>query len=135
MNTTITVNEVSTKVVDVELCKKKIAVKRCVSVMPNDYNELDNLPKINGVELKGEMTSHSLSLLSSKPEIYETVSLLDAGKESRFVVVVGDGEPKKIPMIDFTAQITGFTTVDELNPDVAIGAYQFVAVQENKEGE
>lgn len=117
------------KTVTVDFCTKKVEVKRCVSVMPNDYNELENIPKINGVDLKGDMTSHSLSLLSSKQDDYETVSLLDAGKENRYVVVIGDGDPKKIPMLDFTAQIAGFTTVDELNPDVAIGAYQFVAVK------
>ena len=117
------------KTVNVDFCTKKVEVKRCVSVMPNDYNELKNIPKINGVDLKGDMTSHSLSLLSSKQDDYETVSLLDAGKENRYVVVIGDGDPKKIAMLDFTAQIAGFTTVDELNPDVAIGAYQFVAAK------
>lgn len=111
-------------------CIPGVEVKRVISVLASDYTGLDNLPMINGVSLIGDKTANELSLLSTKAEDYQTVSLVDAGKSKGYVVVLGENStPKKVSIMDFTSQVTGFTTNDEINPDVAIGAYQFVKVE------
>lgn len=116
-------------------CPHKVTVEREVSILPTDYPGLNNLPSINGVTLIGDKAGSNLSLLSNVPSDYDTVSLLDAGKKETFVVVLGvDGEKaKKVPILDFTQSISGFTTNEEINPNVAVGAYQFVEVK-NSEG-
>ena len=111
-------------------CVPGVEIKRIVSVLASDYSGLENLPEINGVSLVGNKGAKELSLLSSKTEDYQTVSLVEAGKSNGYVVVLGDsGETSKVSLMDFTSQVTGFTTNDEINKDVAIGAYQFVKVE------
>lgn len=112
-------------------CPRRVTIDREVSILPTDYPGLNNLPSINGVTIIGDKSGSDLSLLSNVPSDYDTVSLLDAGKKETFVVVLGvDGEKaKKVPILDFTQSIAGFTTNEEINPDVAVGAYQFVEVK------
>lgn len=100
-----------------------------VSVLPTDYTILDNLPKINGVTLLGEITTQQLNLLSSDIEKYETISLADC--KDKYVVVLGGEEPKKmlISNLSLSGNNSGFETSDLLNLDVAVGVYQFVEIK------
>lgn len=115
-------------------CPQTVVVEKGISILPTDYEGLNNLPSINGVTLIGEKTGSELSLLSSISSDYETVSLLDAGKKAAFVVVLreDDGKAQKVPLIDFTQSVSGFSTNEKINPDVAVGAYQFVEVKQGE---
>lgn len=109
-----------------------VKVKRCVSVLPNDYTVLENLPTINGVSLIGNTTAQDLELLSSKGEDYETVSLLKKQEVEGYLVIIGGERPTKIALNKFLEEAgklsygEGFETVDVINPDAPIGTYQFV---------
>ena len=35
---------------------------RCVFILPNDYSQMENLPKINGVTLTGDVSSANLGI-------------------------------------------------------------------------
>ena len=108
-----------------------IKVHRCVSILPNDYNIMENKPVINGVVLEGEQTAKTLSLLSSNVEEYESVTLNATEQQDGYLVVLmpGDAQPKKVALSDLrheTDSERGFQTVDEIDPSAAIGSYQFV---------
>lgn len=110
-----------------------VKVHRHISVLPNDYSELENIPSINGIRLIGEQTAKQLNLLSAKVEDYETVSVESA--QDKYVLIIGkSGEQQKISLLDLTANSgtgvieggSGFTTSDTVDDEMAIGTYQFV---------
>lgn len=107
-----------------------VKIHRCVSVLPNDYSILENLPKINGVTLLGDLTTEGLNLLSSETDSYESVSLEQAKEEDAYLLVIqADGKPKRVSLSYLktgTEVEGGFQTVDEVNGKAAIGSYQFV---------
>ncbi len=107
-----------------------VEIHRCVSVLPNDYTILENLPSINGVTLKGDQKAQDLNLLSINRDDYETVSLLDkeVDKES-YLIVLGVEKATKVSLSDFIAQSSGFKTVDSCDEDVPVGTYLFVQKQ------
>ena len=108
----------------------RVNLHRCVSVLPNDYSQLENVPKINGVSLMGDLKAGDLGLLSSNPENYETVSVLD--KKDGYIVLLGGAKPEKIALDELLEQAggkvsgEGFVTVNELDTALPIGSYQFV---------
>lgn len=109
-----------------------VKVKRCVSVLPNDYTVLENLPAINGVTLIGNIKAKDVELLSSRGDDYETVSLLDNKESEGYLIVLGAEKVTKVKLSDVLSQAgglshgEGFKTVDVFNPDAPIGTYQFV---------
>lgn len=108
----------------------RVNLHRCVSVLPNDYSRLENIPTINGVSLIGDLKAVDLGLLSLEPENYETVSVLD--KKDGYLVLLGDAKPEKVSLKEILEQAGGkisgygFVTVGELNTELPIGSYQFV---------
>ena len=99
----------------------------CVSILPNDYSQMENLPKINGVTLLGDKSANELGILSIKPKDYETVNLSQAAQRGGFLIIVGkDQEPMKLSVEKITKRGLGFFTNDEVDPDVKVGVYQFV---------
>lgn len=54
---------------------------------PDDYNQLKSLPKINGVEVKGELTSQNLKIENFNPYLISSVGLM-----SLIMSGVGDGD-------------------------------------------
>lgn len=113
-----------------------VKVHRCVSVLPNDYSVMENLPKINGVTLLGEMTSKQLNLLSSKADDYETKTVEDV--KEKYIMVLGEAgeEAQKVKVSDFLSQASGgdggstetsgFATTSSIDEETAVGTYLFV---------
>ena len=54
---------------------------------PDDYNQLKSLPKINGAEVKGELTSQNLKIENFNPYLISSVGLM-----SLIMSGVGDGD-------------------------------------------
>lgn len=92
--------------------KVKVKVKAAHDVLPNDYNRIANLPTINEVELKGDLTGEDLKLLSSILTDYAETAWED-GKEAR-VVILGDGEPAVIPLSEFIKAIKAVDTAEKV---------------------
>lgn len=114
--------------------KTAVNIHRCISILPNDYANLENIPSIGGVTLLGKMKASDLNLLSSVKQDYEPMTLEDiqAG-EGYLVVIMPDSPPKTISINDLRAEAGGgggenggFQTVDEIAPDIPIGSYLFV---------
>lgn len=107
-----------------------VQIHRCVSVLPNDYSILENLPVINGVVIKGNLTSEILSLLSAKSEDFVDATLDEAKEDDGYMIVVLPGnKPKKVSLSYLRSGTEiegGFQTVDEVNTKAAVGSYQFV---------
>lgn len=116
----------NTKIAKAKCAPVSVKVHPCVSLLPNDYNALENLPKINGVVLSGDLSASDLSLLSSKSEDYGDISVLENGQDNGYVIVLGEEKPSKVSVKELITHGEGFITVDTVNPDIAIGAYQFV---------
>lgn len=104
----------------------QVKLKPLVSILPNDYTIMDNLPKINGVTLIGEKTAQQLSLLSSNQDNYDSISLTDAKANGGYVIVVGGQAPAKISIGELVPKGNGFITSKEIDSDVNVGLYQFV---------
>lgn len=105
-----------------------VRLHRCISILPNDYNVMENIPKINGVDLKGEMKSEQLSLLSSKPDDYTDIALNEAKKENGYMVVLmpGENKPKRVSLTYLCPETErGFQTVEDVDMS-AVGSYQFL---------
>lgn len=100
---------------------------RCISVLPNDYSQIENKPQINGVVLTGNKSAKEIGLLSIQPKDYEAVSLTKASQRSGFLLVIAkDQEPMKLSVDRIINRGTGFFTSEEIDPSVSIGVYQFV---------
>lgn len=54
---------------------------------PDDYNQLKSLPKINGVEVKGELTSQNLKIENFNPYLISSLGLMNL-----IISGVGDGD-------------------------------------------
>lgn len=114
-----------------------IQIHKCVSVLPNDYKVLENIPTINGVSLIGDMDSKTLGLLSLRVDDYETISLLNGKPEDgKYVLVLGESDVVKVPLVEFATASTdpqgggSFTTTETVDPDIPVGSYQFVEITE-----
>lgn len=124
----------STRTTSTQCSPVSVKVKRCVSVLPNDYSQLENMPTINGVTLIDDLKANELGVLSSNKNDYETLSVLDQDIKDNFVVVLGDGKVSKVSLDEFleqagsggTSRGNGFKTVDVIDIDIPVGAYQFV---------
>lgn len=71
----------------------QIKVHRCVSVLPNDYSQLENLPTINGKKIIGELDLTDIGVLSSSLDQYESGSVSGDGK---FLLVLDEDGVKKV---------------------------------------
>ena len=93
----------------------------------DNYNRLTNKPRINGIELSGNMTGAELNLLTNDIGNYETVTL-GAVKDSSFLLVIPEeGQPSKIALSDVT---TGkFTTANSVD-EVDVGNYLFKKLED-----
>lgn len=93
-----------------------------------DYEQLQNLPKINGVTLLGDLSSGELSLLSAKSSDYLEIS--EQQVQDKFILVLGDNQnaPTKLSIakIPSALGLSKVETVEQLNPNVENGTYQFV---------
>lgn len=69
-----------------------VRLKKVVSVLPNDYSQLENLPSIDGVTLSGDISSKELNLLSSSSAEYETMKLSGLAGKGMYVPVIGEDE-------------------------------------------
>lgn len=109
-------------------CNAPIQIRKVVSVLPNDYGQLTNLPTVNGVSLIGELTARSLNLLSADSKEYSPVKLTDAAGKGMYIVAVGEDGPQKVPVDDFIAEKKGSAVLvtDKLDTEVEDGTIQLV---------
>lgn len=106
-----------------------IKLKKVVSVLPNDYSQLENLPRINGVTLSGDISSKELNLLSSSDAEYETIKLSNLTGKGMYVPVIGDDETScKVPVDDFWEE-SKVKVTDTLDEDVSVGTIQLVKIK------
>ena len=105
-----------------------IQIKKVVSVLPNDYSLLENLPTLNGVSLLGDLSGKDVNLLSSADEDYDTVRLSEIESED-YVVCIGKKSAVKVPIADFIEESKSVKTVDVLDKDAHIGTIQFVIIK------
>ncbi len=107
-----------------------VQVHKCVSILPNDYNIMENKPVINGVVLEGEQSAKTLNLLSSNAEDYDETTFAEAKERDGYMVVIlSDNQPQKVSLCDLSANMGGdgsLRTVDELDTSATVGSYQFV---------
>lgn len=110
--------------------KRSVEIHKCVSILPNDYSTLENLPTINGVVVNGQLTSEKLSLLSAKSDDFVSSTLDEAKENGGYLIVISpDNKPKKVSLNYLhsgTELEGGFQTVEEINIKATIGSYQFV---------
>lgn len=109
-------------------CNAPIQIRKVVSVLPNDYGQLTNLPTVNGVSLIGELTAESLNLLSADGKEYAPVKLNDVAGKDMYLIAVGEGGPQKVPVDDFIGEKkgNGVQTTEKLDTEVVVGTIQFV---------
>lgn len=82
-----------------------IKLRPGISVSDN-YNRLLNKPKINGVEIKGELSSSDLNILSNDLSKYEVLSVLPP--DGFVLITTENGETGKFRLKDATTgRITG----------------------------
>lgn len=108
--------------------KVRVTVKKKHTTIPNDYNKIKNIPSINGVSVKGELSSEQLELLSAVLLKYKGADIEDTG--IKIVVFDKDGNNAVLPISAITDLVNSLDngkteTVDangeiykELNPDV-----------------
>lgn len=101
-------------------------VKPLISVLPNDYNILENKPTINGIVLQGEVDVSSLNLLSGAAADYNEISIVPGESDSLHVIVLGGEKPQTIRLGEILSKVNSFTTTKDIIPDANIGSYQFV---------
>lgn len=119
------------KTVENETCTQpSVSIHRCISILPNDYVNLVNLPTINGVTLLGELKAADLNLLSSKRGDYQETTLEAAQEGGGYLVVLLPGGQSQRLSLDYIRSGLdvegGFLTVNEFDPDAPVGSYQFV---------
>ena len=107
----------------------RVRVKLSNTIVTTDYADLDNKPRINGVELVGDLSFGDLKLLSSLLANYEAATISEEA-EGGYILVLDDNGEKKIPVADFleavasvdtgkAVEIDGDGTISqELSPDV-----------------
>lgn len=105
-----------------------VKIKKVVSVLPNDYGQLENIPTLNGVSLLGNLSGKDLNLLPTQKDEYETTTVESAAKGG-YVVCLGASEPQKVPISEFLEQSKNVMTTDELKTDVRIGTIQLVIMK------
>lgn len=111
-------------------CSASIQIRKFVSVLPNDYSQLTNIPTVNGVSLTGNLTAKSLNLLSSDANEYTQITLTDASQKAMSILAVsGNGETAKIAVDDFIGAVQQMKTVDELDESAKVGTYQKVIIK------
>jgi len=92
-----------------------------------NYNRLVNKPKINGVELSGDMSASELNLLTNNMQSYETLTLGEMPKPSYVIVVSAEGQPSKVALDEVTSG--KFLTTDNVE-DIDVGNYLFKKVED-----
>ena len=92
-----------------------------------NYNRLVNKPKINGVELSGDMSASELNLLTNNMQSYETLTLGEMPKPSYIIVVSAEGQPSKVSLDEVTSG--KFITTDNVE-DIDVGNYLFKKVED-----
>ena len=100
----------------------KVRVRPSVTLSDN-YLRLTNKPKINGIELVGEMTATGLNLMSNNMAEYQEISLGAAvNSGSFFLAITPENEVGKIRLDKLTEG--RFSTTDDIS-DVQVGNYIF----------
>lgn len=88
----------------------RVKVKKIVSIRPDDYEKLKNLPSINGLELVGSLTSDELKLLSAVLANYKEKSLPELPQESNYLLVMGESKKYRVSLKDLYAAISAVDT-------------------------
>lgn len=105
------------------LYQNKIEAKLSSSIsLTQNYPDLQNLPKINGVTLVGDKSAAALSLLSSKASDYPTMSI-GAVRDTHYVPILGEVNGK-VRLSDIAGP--KLSTVSEIPLDMAVGDYIFL---------
>lgn len=79
------------------------------ATIPNDYEEIKNKPKINSVELLGDLSYSDLKLLSSLLINYEAATL-SGEDEGGYILAMDENGEKKIPVSDFLELVASTDT-------------------------
>ena len=100
----------------------KVRVRPSVTLSDN-YLRLTNKPKINGIELVGEMTTTELNIMSNDMAEYQEISLGAALTSGSFFLAISEqNEVGKIRLDKLTEG--RFSTTDDIS-DVQVGNYIF----------
>lgn len=79
--------------------EKNVEIYRCISILPDDYQEMDNKPTMNGATIEGDLTAKDLKLMSSDSDDYQSISKEEAAE--KFIPVIDkDGNVHKISVSD-----------------------------------
>lgn len=109
-----------------------IGIRPTISVLPNDFNLMKNLPQINGITLLGgNQKASALNLLSNQADDYQEVGLSEVNDTGYVLVLMPEQkEPVKVALSDIKGhkEGNGFITSSsgEVIQDAPIGTYQFV---------
>lgn len=103
----------------------EIEIRQVVSVLPNDFEQLENIPKINGVRLSGDMSAEALNLLSSRGEDYQPLVVGEVTEET-FFIALDKGKAKKMSVAKMLEESKNVRVTDALDTDCAVGTIQFV---------
>lgn len=87
----------------------KVSLHNSHTVVPKDYEYLKNKPKINSVELLGDLSYSDLKLLSSLLTNYEAATLSDED-EGGYILAMDENGEKKIPVSDFLKLVASADT-------------------------
>lgn len=85
--------------------KSAVNVKQKHTTIPNDYEKLKNLPKINGVSLLGDLSENDLFLLSNLLSKYESISL---DESSKIIMFSKNNIPVVMPLKDVLDFVKSF---------------------------
>ena len=105
-----------------------IQIKKIVSVLPNDYSLLENLPTLNGVSLLGNLSGKDVNLLSSNIDDYETAKLSEIESDN-YVICAGKDSAVKVQIVDFIEESKSVKTASEFDEDAPLGTIQFVIIK------
>lgn len=84
---------------------KKVGVKSVHTVVSGNYEQLENKPRINGVELIGNLSHSDLMLLSALLSDYTETSL-DDNLQGVYILAKDEDGERKIPVSDFLALVS-----------------------------
>lgn len=108
----------------------KVTTKQIISVLPNSYTLLADIPTLNGMSILGDLTTKELSILSAKSSDYETMTLSSmTDKDTKYIPILSEDEedePQKVSVQDFMDQAQAAIVSTSLDEDAAVGSIQFV---------
>lgn len=83
------------------------------TVIPNDYNNLKNIPTFDGKEWKGSLTAEELSLLTSDLSKYEQATI-ETGDNDKIVMLSAKGKRFVIALSDLLEYVKSYDMGEQI---------------------